>query len=103
MLRDPPCPILFWKRYVDDIITAVPSETTETLLDHLNTFNENIQFRMEEEVASTIVFLDLKIHKENYGSLSFKIHRKESNTGRYLDYNSYHPKAQRRSVARSLY
>jgi hypothetical protein len=54
-------------------------------------------------VAGSIAFLNLKIQKLNDGSLSFKILRKESNTGSYLDYNSYHPKAQRRSVARSLY
>ena len=35
-LINPPCHPLFWKRDVDDTITALPSEEIANFTDHLN-------------------------------------------------------------------
>jgi hypothetical protein len=39
VMENVPCPVLFWKRYVDDVITAIPKDQTEDLLQHLNSFS----------------------------------------------------------------
>ena len=38
-LLEPPCQPLFFKRYVDDIITAIPTTEIENFTNHLNSQN----------------------------------------------------------------
>jgi hypothetical protein len=102
-LRRPPCNILFWKRYVDDIITAVPTDKIETLLAYLNALNNHIQFTVEKEENSSIPFLDLFITRNDDGHLQFSVHRKPTHTGKYLNYNSYNPSNHKASVASTLF
>ena len=37
-------PTVFWKRYVDDVLTAVPADQIDGMLAHINSINQNIQF-----------------------------------------------------------
>ena len=37
-----PVNILFWRRYVDDIFAVIPEDGKQTLLNHINSINENI-------------------------------------------------------------
>jgi hypothetical protein len=103
ILEAPPCEVLFWYRYVDDIITAVPKADTDRFLQHLNQCNENIQFTYETEVNNSLPFLDLNINKKGNGSLTFSVYRKASNTNQYLNFRSNHCEAQRRTVVKNLY
>jgi hypothetical protein len=91
VLSESPCHILFWKRYVDDVHTAIPKDKAEILLNHLNCFNENIQFTMEKENNDWIPYLDLLLKRQPDGGLNFSIYQKSTNSGRYLDFFSYHP------------
>ena len=63
-------PFLF--RYVDHIITAVPTNEITTILNTLNSYNHKIKFTTEKESDGKICFLDVliiregkKIHNEN--------------------------------------
>ena len=38
----------FWKRYVDDVCTVVPSSRKNDLLEHLNSIEETIKFTVKE-------------------------------------------------------
>jgi len=102
-LSNAPCRPLFWKRYVDDILTALPSNLIQEFLDHLNSQNENIQFTHEIEANNVIPFLDLNIHRKDDGAINFSVFRKGTHTNRYLDSASYHPLSQKVSTAKSLF
>jgi len=102
-LLNAPCRPLFWKRYVDDILTALPSSQIQEFLDHLNSCNENIQFTYEIEENNELPFLDLQIHRKNNGTLNFSVFRKKTHTNRYLDSSSYHPLSQKLSTAKALF
>ena len=94
--------ILFWYRYVDDIITCIKSDEIDNVLDKINSTNNDIKFTKECEINNSINFLDLKITKLNDGKLNFSIFRKSTHTDKYLDYKSYHPNQHKHSVIRSL-
>ena len=49
----------FWKRYVDDTCTAVPSGKVQYLLQLLNSIESTIQFTVEIESEGILLFLDV--------------------------------------------
>ena len=49
----------FWKRYVDDICTAVPKHRVQHLLQPLNGIEGRIQFTVEPESDGRLPFLDV--------------------------------------------
>ena len=57
-----------WYRFVDDTFTRLKEETVSSFLDHLNAMHEKINFTMEEEEASSIPFLDTRIHVQEDGT-----------------------------------
>ena len=46
-------PVPFWKKYVDDTITALPRDQVKAFHSHLNTIEASIQFTVEEETDNT--------------------------------------------------
>ena len=82
-LHNLPCEPIFWKRYVDDIITSLLTESITPFFDHLKSMNHNIQF--------TLPYLDVLITRRSDGHLRFSVYRKPTHTNRYLDSESYHP------------
>ena len=48
----------FWKRYVDDVCTALQKSHVEEFKDHLNTIEPTIQFTVELESNGKLSFLD---------------------------------------------
>ena len=44
-----PVKLYFWKRYVDDVISAVSGNEVERFLSHLNSVKTAIQFTLEHE------------------------------------------------------
>ena len=52
-----------WKRYVDDVISAVSVKEVEPHLSHLNSVEPFIQFTFERENECSLPFLDLNVHK----------------------------------------
>ena len=62
-----PVPTIFWKRYVDGVLTAIPADRVDEMLAHINSINHNIQFTSERE-GHIISFLDVKIMHNDDGS-----------------------------------
>ena len=81
----------FWKRYVDDVCTAVPGSRMDELLRHLNSTEPSIQFTHEVEVDGRLPFLDVQLHRQPDGSVSMSVFRKPSHTDKYMNFHSHHP------------
>ena len=102
-LSKPPYQPLFWKRYVDDIITAIPVNCVGAFLNYLNSVNENIQFTYEMEKDLSIPYLDLVIRRQTSGHLQFSVFRKSTHTDQYLNANSYNPMTHKIATASTLF
>lgn len=95
-LLDNVIPLLSFKphfliKYVDDIITAIPKDKINEILDVFNSNNENIQFTIETESNNSVPFLDtLVIRNENLNNILIDWYRKPIHSGRYLNFQSYH-------------
>ena len=61
-LATSPVKPFFWKRYVDDVISAVSGNDMH-LLSHLNSVEPSIQFTLEREKDRHLPFLDLNVHQ----------------------------------------
>ena len=70
-------------------------------LDHLNTYDRNLQFTLEVEIENKLPFLDVLIIR-NADKLDFTIYRKPTQNNRYLHFNSNHPPQVKRAVVSSL-
>ncbi|UYV80884.1 hypothetical protein LAZ67_19002094 [Cordylochernes scorpioides] len=53
-----PSNIFFWRRYVDDIFCICKTDSEDTILSDLHTYNPNITFTLEREREHVIPFLD---------------------------------------------
>ena len=81
-------PPIFYKRYVDDIITAFKTENeADKFLEYLNSRHPNIKFTMEKQQNNQISFLD--VHLDNSETLITKIFRKKTFTGILTNYFSF--------------
>ena len=95
-------PPRFWRRYVDDACTALPSDLVDSFHDHLNSIDPCIQFTMEKESDGQLPFLDILLSREEDGFISTSVHRKATHTDQYLCFHSHHPAAHKRAVVRTL-
>ena len=96
-------PPRFWKRYVDDTSTALPSQRINEFLDHLNSMEPSIQLTVEVESNGRLPFLDVLLEREEDGSISTTVYRKPTHTDRYLDFSSHHPLAHKIAVVKTLH
>lgn len=83
--------IVYWYRYVDDVICLWKGEHTSlhNFFNYINTFNNKIQFTMEIGNKS-LNFLDLTVDI-NLGRHKFNIFRKPTYSENILHANSCHP------------
>ena len=61
-LASSPIQNLFWKRYVDDVISAVSVNEVERRLSHLISGKPSMQFTFERENERSLPFLDINVH-----------------------------------------
>jgi len=94
--------IVYWFRYVDDIICLFNGNEKESndLLEYLNSISNTIQFTKESQNES-INFLDVTIYKEN-NEHAFKIYRKSTQTDMFIHSSSNHPWQHKMAGFRSL-
>ena len=59
----------FWKRYADDVISAVSGNKAESLPSHLNSVEPSIQFTLEREKDKRLPFLDFNVSRGVQGNL----------------------------------
>jgi hypothetical protein len=84
--------ILFYKRYVDDILIIYNKDKTDeqTLLAHVNKVDKNLQFKIIKEENNTIQYLDISIHRGEK-SIKISIYRKPTEMGTVIHVSSNHP------------
>ena len=68
-LASVPVSLSFWKRFVDDVISAVSSNEIDILLQHLNSIEPSIQFTVECEINGHLAFLELNVCRTVEGKL----------------------------------
>ena len=88
---------------MDDVISLWNYGENELkgFLDHLNTYDRNLQFTLEIEIANKIPFLDVLVIR-SFDKLNFTIYRKPTQNNRYLHFKSNHPPQVKRAVVISL-
>ena len=79
----------FYKRYVDDTLSALPNfETDSEFQTTLNNSHPSIDFTMEVEQHGRLPFLGMDIIR-NGCRLDTKVYRKPTDTGLLLHYHSH--------------
>ena len=94
---------MFWKRYVDDVISAVSKNEVENLLSHLNSVEPSILFTVEREKDRRLSFLYLNVYRTDHGNLETGVYRKPTYTYKYLALDSRHPICYKMSVTKTLF
>ncbi|XP_055858904.1 uncharacterized protein LOC129921196 [Episyrphus balteatus] len=92
-----------WLRYVDDTFCILKNSAILNFLEHLNSLHPKIKFTMEKEKEGSIAFLDVKVMRNQNGSLGHTVYRKSTHTNRYLHADSHHHPANLRSVVSTLF
>ena len=88
-LTTAPVSSLFWKRFVDDVISAVSQNEIVVLLQHLNSIEPSIQFTEERETNGKLPFLDTCVQGTTDRKLETVVYRKPTHTDKYLSFNSH--------------
>jgi len=76
--------VSFYVRYVDDIATAIPSSTTNQVVNIFNSFHNRLQFTLEIG-REKLNFLDITMCERN-NSIEFNWFHKPTFLGRYLNF-----------------
>ena len=93
----------FYKRYVDDTLSAMPGvETASDFLTTLNNTHPSIDFTMELEVNGRLPFLGMDIIR-NGCRLDTKVYRKPTDTGLLLHYHSHVDGRYKRSLLNTMF
>ena len=96
-------PPRFWKRYVDDTCTALPSHQIHGFLNHLSSVEPSIQFTVKIESNGKLPFLDVLLEHEADGLISTTVYRKPTHKDQYLDFSSHPPLTHKITVVKTLH
>ena len=89
--------IKFYSRYVDDTLLLVKKTGLMFIHERLNNFDSNLRFTVDLFDDTLPHFLDLELHEDGVS-----IYRKNTNTGLYVNFDSYVPWHYRIAWIRSL-
>ena len=89
-------------RYMDDTYTIIKRAQLQPFTAHINSIHPRIQFTIEEEQNGFLPMLDVKIHRNEDGSLYFTVYRKATHTDQYLAFDSCQPLQHKLGVIRTL-
>ena len=89
--------IKFYSRYVDDTLLVMKPSDINLVHEKLTSFDSNLKFTVDTFDNEIPHFLDLEISPDGIG-----IFRKDTNTGQYININSYTPWNYKTSWLRSL-
>ena len=76
----------------------------DIMLNVFNSYdiNKRIQFTFELENKNSLNFLDITVHRDDYGNIKTNWYQKEISSGRTLNYNSNQPIHQKRAIVYNL-
>ena len=97
-----PFQLPFYKRYVDDIITCVPADQTDVLLNTFNSFHPKLQFTLEHETNNSIAFLDILLVRSDKNIIKTDWYHKPTFSERFLNFNSQHSFKQKINIIQNL-
>ena len=97
-----PYQIIFYKRYVDDILIAIPNDKLDLTLNIFNSYHPDLQFTLETEHNNYISFLDIKVIHMPDNSILTDWYLKPTHSGRYLNYYSVSPFQYKINVIKNL-
>ena len=89
--------MMSWKSFVDDTITSIKRTSVTYVINVLNSFHSNTEFTNEEEKDGQIPFLDVLLVRKN-DTFETTVHRKPTNNGIYLQWNSFTPSTWKRGT-----
>lgn len=90
----------FW-RYVDDILSAVPADKVDQILEAFNRYNPHMQFTIEKENNQRISFLEVLVIRDGC-SIKLDWYHKPSWSGRYMNFDSHLPLAYKKNTVSLL-
>jgi hypothetical protein len=82
--------IVFYTRYVDDIIYDSTKITNQQIVQQANAIHPDLKFDYTMECNNSINFLDITIHRNNT-NFDINIYRKPTTTDTIIHFNSNHP------------
>jgi hypothetical protein len=93
-----------WLRYIDDTFVVWPHglERLHNFLGHLNSLRTSIRFTTETESDNAISFLDVLVIRIET-TLVTQGNGKPTHTGRYLNFESNHPRHVKRGLIQILH
>ena len=91
-----------WKRYVDDTHAYDNPEKVNFILTKLNLYHPNIQFTFKLEKSKQITFLDVLIKRTAANQIEICVHRKETSTDLYINWNAHAPMEWKIGTLRNL-
>ncbi len=94
--------VLMWRRFVDDTFVILPEKYIPSFFSYINSMEESITFTMEKENDDQLSFLDVLVKREPDFTFSTCVYRKPTNTDRYLQFDSHHPRSHKRAVLQTL-
>ena len=98
--KDCKSPVLFYKRYVDECLLIFNKKDIKKILAALNNYHTDLKFTLEKEKPknNSINFLDITIFRNKNSFVSTNWYKKETYSGRYLNFNSHHPVKQKIAI-----
>lgn len=92
----------FYKRYVDDIVTCIPKDQIDIVLNTFNKFHPKLQFTIEVETNQQLPFLDVLLIRNSHNHIITDWYHKPTFSGRFLNFNSQHTFNQKLNVINIL-
>ena len=89
-------------RYVDDTILIIPKNKSKEILKIFNSYHSRLNFTYESEMDNTLSFLNLLMIKNDDGTIDTNWHRKNTFSGRYLNYFSNHSLNQKIGIIKNV-
>jgi len=84
--------ILYYKRYVDDILIICNQHKTneQDILNQVNNIDKQLQFKLPTEESNIINYLDLTVYRNN-NNIDPRIYRKPTGTNNITHFSSNLP------------
>lgn len=92
-------PLPFLRKFVDDLVTAIPLHQLDHVMETFNSYDVHTQFTYELEVDNKLPFLDMLLIRQDNQKIATQWYQKPIASGRFLNFHSYHPLGQKLNMA----